>query len=572
MTTGIIHLNSFKEQKTLIDKFGIGNAHLVWVMSMYLDEPSPLDLGVDCLTDQPNDKKLDLIYLDIDNKRLAFAQGYYSTKKTEKAPANKASDLNTAAAWLVSGDLSKVPNDIADSIRECRRAIDNKEIDQIELLYVHNLTESTNVREELDTARSYLQSGLSKFDIQVSAKELGIEECERLFVAKESAIIVRDELTIPTTISFKEHGPNWKAAVISLPASWLFETFHKYGQPLFSANYRGFLGVNKRRKINNGIRSTAETNPNDFWVFNNGITILCLDFKEKNAFTAITGCSIINGAQTTGSIGSIDRTKIDLSKIRILTRLVSCKDQETVRNIVRFNNTQNEITTWDQYSNTETQKRLLEEFKSFGHTYSLKRGFGESISGLGIEVVAQPLISFEGAFEEANRGKNGIFDRKALYNKAFEGKSARHILFVYSLAMAIDTVRLELKQKHSTDNLIRAEEKQLRLARHVRFKYFFISVIATILESLLNKKVDVVTIGFNAQACNSSKNTLEELANIWVPVVKAILPLMTTQIEDDPGEVFNNPEHKTRITSNIEALILATTLNTQFKGFAELTS
>jgi hypothetical protein len=32
---------------------------------------------------------------------------------------------------------------------------------------------------------------------------------------------------------------------------------------------------------------------------------------------------------------------------------------------------------------------------------------------LGIEVVAQPILAFEGSFEEANRGKNGIFDRKS---------------------------------------------------------------------------------------------------------------------------------------------------------------
>jgi len=95
-------------------------------------------------------------------------------------------------------------------------------------------------------------------------------------------------------------------------------------------------------------------------------------------------------------------------------RLINSNDQETVRNIVRFNNTQNEITTWDPYSNSDDQQRLQDEFKSLGHNYSLKRGFGESLSGIGIEVVAQLLLAFAGDFQEANRGKNGVFERSPI--------------------------------------------------------------------------------------------------------------------------------------------------------------
>lgn len=188
--------------------------------------------------------------------------------------------------------------------------------------------------------------------------------------------------------------------------------------------------------------------------------------------TKLTGCSIINGAQTTGSIGQIDDKKHDLSRVRVLARIVACGHQDTVRSIVRFNNTQNEITTWDQYSNTETQRRIYDEFKLLGHGYSLKRGFGQSISGLGIEVVAQPLLAFAGALDDASRGKNTIFDRKASYNRAFEGKSAKHILFVYTLSRAIDQLRAELKDLNSQGKLLDTQENHLRVARNVRFKFF----------------------------------------------------------------------------------------------------
>jgi hypothetical protein len=384
MATNIfIHLNNFSKQEPLIRSFEEGNAHLVWVMSMYLDVPDSMQLGIDSLTDGPNDKKLDFLHLDSDNRRIVFVQGYYSSKKGGEAPANKASDLNTAAAWLLSGDVAKLSTTLADSIRLCRQALDAGEIDEVELLYVHNLLESKSVQHELDTARAYLERGLSKLDIQISAKEIGLKECEKLYLAKESAIVVLDEILLPAAIGFEESGPNWNAAITTVPGTWLGSQYKKYGTQLFSANYRGFLGASKRRKINSGIQRTAESRPEDFWVFNNGVTILTLGYKSTLKGTKITGCSIINGAQTTGSIGSLD-PKRDISKIKVLARVVACKDAETIREIVRFNNTQNEITTWDQYSSNESQKSLVTEFRALGHTYSVKRGFGESLSGLGI--------------------------------------------------------------------------------------------------------------------------------------------------------------------------------------------
>lgn len=388
---------------------------------------------------------------------------------------------------------------------------------------------------------------------------------------------MKDEIVIPSVVAFEEKGPYWRAALVSLPANWLYEQFHKYGQPLFSANYRGFLGVSKRRKINAAIKQTAESNPADFWVFNNGITLLTLDYKGipgKAPATLITGCSIINGAQTTGSIGQIDVTKHDLSKVNVLARVVACGHQETVRDIVRYNNTQNEITTWDQYSNTETQKRIADEFSSLGHGYSLKRGFGQSISGLGIEVVAQPLLAFGGALDDAARGKNTVFDRKASYNRAFEGKSARHILFVYALALAIDEMRAELKQLNRDRKLTKAQEKQLRIARSVRFKFFFMAVVSACLEEVVSRKVDVEHVSFSKDASNSKNFTVEQLGSKWLPVVKALFALMSALVGEDPIEVLSDAGRVEELAEKIGAMAVASKLAEQpeTKEFIELLS
>lgn len=205
-----------------------------------------------------------------------------------------------------------------------------------------------------------------------------------------------------------------------------------------------------------------------------------------------------------------------------------------------------------------------------GHGYSVKRGFGESLSGLGIEVVAQPILAFEGHFEDAHRGKNTVFDRKATYGKAFEGKSARHVLLAYTLAQAIDEVRQDLKALNNAGKLIKAKEAYLRFGRHVRFKYFFMAIVAESLESLLNRPVVISEIRFNTASSTAHNFTLTELIGKWKPVVETILALTIPLIQGDPGETFSSSVEKVRISKTVESLIIASGLAEKHTSFAEL--
>jgi hypothetical protein len=344
--------DAFRAKTSLINTLGESRAHLVWAMALYLEEPDIEALASEALTDGPDDKKIDFIYLDRDARRIVFAQGFFGKTRKDSAPANKAADLNTACAWLLSGDTAQVPKQLKPTIDECRSALADGEIDAIDFLYVHNYPESVNVAKELQTAAQHLRKALGESNpITVTSRELGKSIIEHLFATQESHIEVKDAIECPAKPEFSESGPAWDAAVLSVPGKWLHELYLKYGDSLFSANYRGFLGITRRRRINTGIRQSAEVKPKDFWVFNNGITILTLAKKLVKGTTQLTGISIINGAQTTGSIGSVDLKRNDLKDVRVLCRVIQCTDQQTIEDIVKYSNTQNEITTWDQYSN-----------------------------------------------------------------------------------------------------------------------------------------------------------------------------------------------------------------------------
>lgn len=566
--------DAFRANASLIKSLGDGNAHLVWAMALYLEEPDFEALASEALTDSPNDKKIDFIYVDRDGKRLVFAQGYFGTSKKDSAPANKASDLNTAAAWLLSGDIAEVPDHLRPAITECRTALAEGDIDTVELLYVHNYPESLNVTRELQTAAEHLKKALGDaVAISVSSRELGQATIEHLFATQDSHIAVKEDIDCPAKVEITEKGPKWEASVMSVPGSWLHALFAKHGDALFSANYRGFLGITRRRRINTGIRHSAETNGANFWVFNNGITLLTLGKKTGKDGTRLTGISIINGAQTTGSIGSVDLKKNDLKDVRVLCRVIECTDPDTINDIVKYNNTQNEIMTWDQYSNDPDQNRIAAEFAELGHTYSRKRGFRAKGDQIGIEEVAQPLLAFHGRYQDAIRGKNQTFDRKPLYNNAFEGKKARHILLVYSLARAIDERRIELKSKSNAGKIIGVEEDQLALLRNLRFKQFLIAVIARTLETVIGRKLDPLTVAFGPEAAKAASNSLLALVARWLPVVDANLTFVAANLTPlDLAARFSEESLRDEVVKRVNALLYAGKAPAQHVEFAKLIS
>lgn len=238
-------LDAVKANADLVNKIGLSNAYFVWAIAIYLEAPDVTELAAAALTDGSNDKKIDFIYLDNDSRRIIFAQGYFSEKPKEAAPSDKASDLNTACAWLLSGELTSVPVKLRAIIADCREAIAANDVEGIDLLYVHNLPESVNIARELQTVSDHFKLALGDSPIAVRATELGGSRIDHLFDAQESHISIKDSVPFPADIVFAEQGADWKASVASVDGSWLHILYAKYGDDLFSANYRGFLGISK---------------------------------------------------------------------------------------------------------------------------------------------------------------------------------------------------------------------------------------------------------------------------------------------------------------------------------------
>jgi AIPR protein len=265
------------------------------------------NIAGEILTGGGDDKKCDVLYLDPEKKFAVVMQCYISEKPRAAAPSNKAADLNTALSWLVTTPIDHLPEALRGRAVEFRNAISVGEVQQLHVWYVHNLPESQNVKQELravaHTARAALRSLAPMTEIGVFTDELGENKLAELFDLAERTVLVTDKILITAPHYFEVVGESWSSIVTTIEGRKVYELYRKYDVDLFSANLRDYLGSRASdSNINNAIKTSAQDNPGDFWVYNNGITALTLNYSikkrpRKDVIIEITGMSIVNGAQ-----------------------------------------------------------------------------------------------------------------------------------------------------------------------------------------------------------------------------------------------------------------------------------
>ena len=114
------YLSDFTTRTDLTDNYG-NNSLLLYALQLKFEISDIVSVASDALTDGGDDKKCDLIYVDQDAGVAVVAQGYMKQTplETDLAPGNKASDLNTASAWVFSQNPDDVPERIREQVRLC---------------------------------------------------------------------------------------------------------------------------------------------------------------------------------------------------------------------------------------------------------------------------------------------------------------------------------------------------------------------------------------------------------------------------------------------------------------------
>lgn len=178
------------------------------------------------------------------------------------------------------------------------------------------------------------------------------------------------------------------------------ELFNRHNDLLLERNIRRYLGLHANR-VNSAIHATLadKEKSNNFYFFNNGITMICRKFRHnalqgENYQLKVEGIQIINGGQTCKTIQqALNSSKQDFSAVYVLLRLyeLADDDQDFVRDITYATNSQNPVDLRDLHSNDEIQKQLEIGIRGLGYTY--KRQREEVGGGITSTTVAEAVLA-----------------------------------------------------------------------------------------------------------------------------------------------------------------------------------
>ena len=143
-----------------------------------------------------------------------------------------------------------------------------------------------------------------------------------------------------------------------IPGVVLADIYDEYGARLLEGNVRSFLST--KGAVNKKIRETILRAPEQFFAFNNGISVTASNvrFDAFGNLSYAEEFQIINGGQTTASLSNARFSdKADLSKINVLMKLTVTRNemdadakQNLLATISRASNQQNKVSDADFFS------------------------------------------------------------------------------------------------------------------------------------------------------------------------------------------------------------------------------
>jgi hypothetical protein len=340
---------------------GRGFGFQIWVASLICAHEGVEEDKVTTFT--TNDLKMDVIIEDDDQKVLYLCQTkFVSVKSNPDLIESEVHDFFQRHQLLLNGSWvhEHASDELLDYVGDYETRLD--EGWQAHFYFVSTGTASPRQKKlvaELEEKAKSEYVGVSFHLMDFSAiKEFHIES--QTLEAQISDVV---EFDIPHDkwLMFAKPRPTIVAVV---KANTLINLYRKERERIFAVNIRSFLG---RKGINKDIVATAQTYPDKFFYFNNGVSAICtaIEFDPKTCRFRGENFQVINGAQTIGALKSAREVSSDTEVLLRITEGESVKTEKGFNaDVIRYNNTQNIIKSSDFRSNDPIQlwieKRLNE--------------------------------------------------------------------------------------------------------------------------------------------------------------------------------------------------------------------
>lgn len=404
-----------------------------------------------CITDGHDDLGLDAIYFETSENTLYVVQSKWSEGGTKTIDLGECLKFLEGVRYLMSGDFSKGNDKLRKRESEIGQYMRRSEV-RITLVIVH--TGSPKLGDQVQDALTNFVSGQNNINEDVVTVE--VFDLARVYKHLNPDAGRKIDLSIGLSwwgIKQEPYESFYGQVRASDVADW-----RDHGKVLLHRNLRFYRGSTE---VNNAMEVTLSKDPESFWYFNNGITILCdkiakapLNGKENDwGVFDCKGVSIVNGAQTVGVIWERARQTSDFfqkANASIHLRIISLENcpPDFGQDVTRATNTQNEIRHRDFSALDDTQQRIAHEMALDGRRYAYKSGDEDpkSEDGCNIEEATIALACSNPDVTLAVAAKREIGSlwkdiSKHPYTTIFnEQTNSRHIWRAVIISRAVDDV------------------------------------------------------------------------------------------------------------------------------------
>lgn len=375
--------DKIKERAT--EEFGISDGDRLRSLAfVYLCVETMLDLDVDeafdCLTDGGGDFGVDALHIteEMDGE---FGVTLFQGKYKKNLEGNSNFEQNSIEAMVnairhifdPSADLGAINDRLRVKVEQARSLIRDGLIPRVRAIACNN-------------GLKWNMDGQQSIDRAVLGDQVTWEHVNHdVLIGILQSIKPVDETLRLTGKAMVEDMNYSRVCVGRMPVAEVAALMKNHGEKLLERNIRRYLGLHGNR-VNEGIRATLSSNtPENFYFFNNGITLVCDKFtynalQQGDFQIKVKNLQIVNGGQ---SCMTILKTAEELEKngqtlpaqASVLIRLyeLSSDNDDVVLQITHATNSQNPVDLKDLRANDVRQQQLEQSIQNLGYSYRRKR-------------------------------------------------------------------------------------------------------------------------------------------------------------------------------------------------------
>ncbi|MCD9880560.1 AIPR family protein [Streptomyces guryensis] len=323
-----------------------------------------------CVIDGFDDEGIDAVAVDTDGEfpRLWLVQAKWSSKGNATFDSDAFRALKDGLDKLVKGQYERFNGKLQAMVPDINRALDNAR-SQIILVPALAGEQKISPRVRLEFLDLQKEHGEENMKIQ----PLLLSD----FVASIRSGLEDPQINLKVRMADPRYeGEPYLAYYGNVSADQIAQWYADERHRLFKRNVRYPLGLTR---VNSDLVETLLRNPENFWYFHNGITVLCdrLDAGVRGHLELI-GASVVNGAQTVASIHeAYSQDPAAVARARIGVRIISLEDapRNFGQQVTMSTNTQNGMAPQDFRAQDKIQERLRLDFDvTVGKRYVTKRG------------------------------------------------------------------------------------------------------------------------------------------------------------------------------------------------------